>query len=302
MTDYQTKQKRRNTIVGLFVICALIAFVGFLWRFRELPLFVSRLKSYQVSVYFPEAPGVQKDTPVKYCGYQIGRVLEVTPPHLREGGHKVGVRMAIYKKYADIPEQVDFHVMKRGLGSSYIDISLDPMKITDPLNFLDNNTVKEDGQVSMASDFFPPDMQAALPHLVDAITNLTENINVVIGDTDNQANIKCMLTNFEVASAQLETTLRSVERLSNVGTDTIEVLGDNVSLITEQVEQTLSQTRQLLAKIDSGTGTAGKLVNDGRLYENLLESSEELQMLLDQLKQWADQAREEGVKVKTKIL
>ena len=77
MTDYQTKQRRKNMVVGLFVIVALCVFVWMLFRFRELPLAVSKLKSFNVLVYFPEAPGIQSDTPVQYCGYQIGRVMKV---------------------------------------------------------------------------------------------------------------------------------------------------------------------------------------------------------------------------------
>jgi phospholipid/cholesterol/gamma-HCH transport system substrate-binding protein len=301
MTDYQTRQRKRNMVVGLFVVFAIITFFAFLWRFRDLPLIVSKMNSFEVLVYFPEAPGVQKDTPVQYCGYQIGRVMKVAPPQLREGSHKVGVTMSIENKYADIPDQVEIVVMKRGLGSSFIELRLDPDKISTPQEYLTDKTVKNDGQVGMASDFFPPDVQAALPNLVDAIANLTNNINAVIGDPDNQASIKKTLNHLEESTIQLEKTLRSIEEFSNTSAVTVQTLGDRVILVTEQLEAGLSQTRQLMAKIESGDGTVGKLVNDGRLYENLLESSQELQILLEQLNQWADEVQEKGVKVKTKL-
>ena len=47
-----------------------------------------------------------------------------------------------------------------------------------------------------------------------------------------------------------------------------------------------------------GGGSAGKLLNDGRLYENLLDSSQELSLALEQLKELAAQAREKGIKIK----
>jgi phospholipid/cholesterol/gamma-HCH transport system substrate-binding protein len=56
--------------------------------------------------------------------------------------------------------------------------------------------------------------------------------------------------------------------------------------------------RQMMAKIESGNGTLGKLVHDGRLYENLLESSHELEMALEQLRHWATDAREKGIRIK----
>ena len=64
-------------VVGIFVIAALFIFVWMLLRFRELPLVVSKIKSFNILVYFPEAQGIQSDTPVNYCGYQIGRVPKI---------------------------------------------------------------------------------------------------------------------------------------------------------------------------------------------------------------------------------
>ena len=298
MTDYKTKQRQRNMIVGSFVMIALVAFLYMLVRFRDLPLAVSKIKSFEILVYFPEAPGVQKDTSVQYCGYQIGRVMKVAPPQIYHGSHKVGVTMAIEKRYSDIPEQVDVFVMKRGLGSSFIELRVDSDKVTAPKKFLINQTVKDDGQVGMASDFFPPDVQDKLEDLVDSIAMLTANTNAIIGDNENQANIKKMIANIESASSQADATLQSIQKFSDTSTEKVETIGDKVALAAEQLEGTLSQTRELLAKIDAGGGTAGKLVNDGRLYENLLESSQELQMLLDQIKQWVAETREEGVRVK----
>lgn len=298
MTDYQTKQKRRNTVVGIFVILGFVVFSFFLWRFRDLPLLVSKVRSYSVLVYFPEVPGVQKDTPVNYCGYQIGRVLEVEPPKIRQDSHVVGVTIAIDKKFNDIRDDVQFIVMKRGLGSSFIeirDISTNP-----PTGYLPVDDAL-DGTVGMANDFLPPEVLALLPNLVDAITDLTENINSIMGDSENQANIKETLYNIEVASEQLSHTLESVEQFTDQGTRTIRELGNKIILAAEELSATLAETRQVMAKIDSGEGTAGKLVNDGRLYENLLESSQELQMLLEQLKEWAGKAREEGLEIKTKV-
>jgi ABC-type transporter Mla subunit MlaD len=53
-------------------------------KFGDLPTAVTRLKSFNVYVQFPTAPGVMKDTPVRFCGYQVGRVTTVQPPHTRD--------------------------------------------------------------------------------------------------------------------------------------------------------------------------------------------------------------------------
>ncbi len=298
MTDYQTKQRRRNMIVGVFVILALCVFVWMLLRFRDLPLVVSKLKSFNVLVYFPEAPGVQKDTEVRYCGYQIGRVMDVLPPKLYGDSHRVGVVLAIEKQYADIPEEVEIFVMKRSLGSSFVEVRLDPSKITRPDRFLMDNMVIDAGQVGMASDFFPPEVQAKLEDLVDSITTLSDNANAIIGDDENQMNIKKMIGSIETAFSQADATMQSIQRLSDTGTEKVEIISDKFIVAAEQLEGVLSESRQILAKIESGEGTAGKMINDGRLYEDLLESSQELRMLLEQVKELVAETREEGVRIK----
>ena len=298
MTDYQTKQRRRNMTVGLFVVFAMCVFVWMLLRFRELPLVVSKLKSFNVLVYFPEAPGVQADTPVQYCGYQIGRVMKVSPPQLYGDSHRVGVTLAVEKRYSDIPEEADIFVMKRGLGSSYVELRVDPSKITQPDKFLRDGLEIDTGKVGMASDFFPPEVQAKMEDLVDSITALTESANTIIGDGENQMNIKRMITSIETAFSQAEATMQSIQQLSDASAEKVQVLGDKVIDAAEQLEGALSESRQILAKIESGEGTAGKMINDGRLYEDLLESSQELRMLLEQVKEWAAETREEGLRIK----
>jgi phospholipid/cholesterol/gamma-HCH transport system substrate-binding protein len=300
MADYQSKQRQRNLIVGGFVIIALFAFVYMLLKFRDLPQFVSKFQSFDILVHFPEVPGIQKDTPVNYCGVQIGRVRHVSDPQIAgtDDGrktHKVGVTLSIDEDYKDIPDDVDVVIMKRGLGSSYIELR--DTSPTEPSGFLKNEMMLE-GKVSMASEFFPPEVQQKLENLVDSITALANNMNVVVGDTENQANVKQTIGNIAQATAQAHQTLASIQTFSDTGTEQLDQLGQKVGLVAEQIEGALSQMRQLMAKVDSGQGTAGKLINDGRLYENLLESSQELEMMLEQLKRWAADAREKGIRIK----
>ena len=298
MTDYQTKQRRRNMVVGIFVVFALGVFLWMLFRFRELPLFVSKLQSFNVLVHFPEAPGVQPDTPVQYCGYQIGRVMKVSPPQFYGDSHRVGVTLAIEKRYSDIPEEVDIFVIKRGLGSSFVELRVDRSKITQPDKFLSHGMEIDTGKVGMASDFFPPEVQSKIEDLVDSITTLSENTNAVIGDGENQMNIKKMISSIETAFAQADATMQSIQQLSDETAEKVQVAGDKIIVAAEQLEGVLSESRQILETIESGEGTAGKMINDGRLYEDLLESSQELRMLLEQLKEWVGESSEKGLKLR----
>ena len=225
MTDFQTQQRRRNMVVGGFVLLAFAAFVWMLVKFRNLPLFASQLRSFTVLVNFPDAPGIQNDTPVQYCGYQIGRVMSVAPPKLdkdEETGrsyHRVGVSIAIENKFIDIPDHAEVIIVKRGLGSSYIEFIVDSDKPV--VGYLRADMKPLDGTVSTASEFFPPQVQKKLEDLVDSITLLSHNTNAIIGDKDNQLNIKKTLENITLATAQANETLKSFQQFASLGTDQI---------------------------------------------------------------------------------
>jgi len=289
MSDYNTLQKRRNMIVGGFVIVALCAFLYMVYKFQELPIVMGRLRSFQIMVNFPNARGAQENTSVEYCGRQIGRVIDVSPPFLYrdERGreyHQVRVTIAIEKEYIGIPSNVDIKLIKRGLGSSYIDLQFDPNKPPEPLDperpetaFLVDGMPPLQGSIGMASEFFPPEVQSEIKALAVSIKTLANNINAIIGDRDNKASIKQTLTNVTAMTDQATKTLKSIEGLSDVGA---EAIGNTA----EQLDSTLTELRKILAKVNTGDGTAARLLNDGRLYDNLLDTTKELKATSEQLR------------------
>jgi phospholipid/cholesterol/gamma-HCH transport system substrate-binding protein len=71
---------------------------------------------------------------------------------------------------------------------------------------------------------------------------------------------------------------------------------------SEELGKTLAEMRVTLEKINSGQGTAGKLVNDGQLYESLVETSEEMRKVLEEIKTFMSKANEKGsLPIKAKI-
>ena len=46
---------------------------------------------------------------------------------------------------------------------------------------------------------------------------------------------------------------------------------------SDKLSEVMTHLESVIDKIDNGDGTAGKLVNDGRLYEQLLEDSKQLE-------------------------
>ena len=309
MSDYETAERRRNIIVGIFVVGAICALLWLIFQFRDLPGAVTKLGSFQVFVQFPTAPGVQKDTPVQFCGVQIGRVAKVTDPEIRRDlntgleYHQTLVVLNIYKKYVNIPSNVEVKLMTRGLGSSYIELKVDPTNLPapdDPNAFLSSEMLLQ-GSTGMTSEFFPEESQKKLELLVDKLSTLAKNLNEVIGDPNTKENFKSILANVSEASRKATIMFDEIRKFSVTGTSTLknfEVDADKfvTAMVTtsEELGKTLAEMRVTLEKVNSGEGSAGKFINDAQLYESLVETSEQMRKLLEEIKSFMEKANEKG--------
>jgi phospholipid/cholesterol/gamma-HCH transport system substrate-binding protein len=319
VSDYESSQKKRNFLVGVFVFAAVCALVWLVYKFGDLPSYVSKVNSFQVFVQFPTAQGVQKDTPVRLSGYQIGRVIVVKPPEILENlktgcrYHQAVAVLRIDKRFTNIPSNADIKVMTRGLGSSYVDIDVDPDSKPEPCiegrpetAYLQDKMVIQ-GSAGMTSEFFPEESQQKLEELVGNLNELLTNANMIIGDEANRENFKSSLANLSIAMKQATSTLIEVEKFSVQGSKVLASTDDNIVKLVESTIQTeqqlalmLGQMRQMLENVNSGDGTVGRMISDPRLYESLMESSMELQGVLSELSTFIRQAGEKGLPLKLK--
>jgi phospholipid/cholesterol/gamma-HCH transport system substrate-binding protein len=306
--DYESIQRKRNFIVGVFVLVALTALVWLIFRFGQMPVIVSKLGSYEVTAQFASAPGVQNNTPVKFCGYQVGRVTDILAPEILPDAdtgrqyYQVRVSMRVDNHYRTIPSTARIMLMKRGLGSSYIEIVVDPAKPLVPRDpnrpetkYLVDGMLVE-GYVSTASEFLSDETQQKIEGLLSGLTTLIANVNVIVGDKENQENLKQSLGHLKDATAQATVTLKQLEEFSRAGTRSADQATDSLAKLSGSI----AELELVLGKINDGQGTAGRLVNDASLYESLVESSKDLDSLIVELKLFVTKAKEGGVPIKLK--
>ena len=313
MNDYEILQKRRNLIVGIFVLLAVAALVWLIYKFQDLPIKLGKISGYQVFMQFPSASGVAEKTPVRFCGYQVGKVITVKPPtvlkNLNNGQfvYQSLVVVNLENEYNNIPADVEPKLTTRGFGSSYLELKPKPVDVKAPTgDFLVNGSVLQ-GSTASTSEFFPEETQKKLEDLADKVKVLVDNINEVIGDKSSKDNLKATLANLADATRQASSALGEFQRFSARGTEAIatteievqKVSGAMVE-VSAELGKTSAELRQILEKINRGHGTAGKLVNDARLYESLLENSQQLDVLLEELKDFVADLPEKGVPIKLK--
>jgi phospholipid/cholesterol/gamma-HCH transport system substrate-binding protein len=297
--------------VGVFVIVAVIAFFWLIFKFGDLPVLVSEIRSYEVKIQFPSAPGVQKDTPVRFCGYQIGTVTDVKPPNIlqdkntKQWYHQTLVIISVENQFKDIPDIVEAKLMTRGLGSSYIELSIPPVDVREGKFLVEGSLLQ--GSSGVTSEFFPAESQKKLDDLITGISAFVKNSNDVVGDAENKANLKATLANLVEASKQAGDAMRQLKEAAATGKTTLQNADDRTAQLTtslvttsDKLGEVMTRLESVLEKIDNGEGTAGKLVNDGRLYEQLLEDSKQLHLVLQDMKTFVTESTEKGISIKLK--
>ena len=161
------------------------------------------------------------------------------------------------------------------------------------------------GSTGITSEVLPEESQKKLDGLVKDIRTLIANANDIIGSPNNKENLQKILANLTEATEQAKKTMQEFREFAVAGTTTLK----NADAKTEELVVAMVDTSQeigkvatrlwlILEKINNGQGSAAKLINDGRFYEDLLENSQQLKLLLQEVRDFIAESREKGIKVK----
>lgn len=162
-----------------------------------------------------------------------------------------------------------------------------------------------------------------------------EALEAVLGDSDNQANIKKSMANLALATAKASDAMDALKGFAaEAGKTAVEVrktiadaretmteagktarkfsaLAENADarvqelsakLIddAEKLSALLATINRVATKMESGEGTAGQLINDPKLYNSLLEASQQLAGMMKELRGLLEHWRKNGVPLKVK--
>lgn len=276
--------------VGTFaVIVILVSWWGIKWLGGQNILLSDNI----YYVHYDDVSGLQESSRVNLRGVEVGNVRSITLL-----GDKVEVEIAIEDKYADmIPDN-----SVAELGSSGLMGGMEIYIIQG-----DSKTVMKDG--GEFEGRVRPDMLGSLADqggaLLDNLNTTVENVNTLLGDNSEAigqlvANIESITSSIDgllsASSGDIEGALNDLHAFTTTlseNSERIEAMLANLETfsgdladadLVNQLTITVDSLNAVLASIQDGEGSVGKLLNDEELYNSLNTASDNLGLLLEDIK------------------
>jgi len=284
-----TERKGVEVYVGLFLIIGLSTIAAMAVMFGRVGQGFE--KYYALTVHFPNAGGLVKDSDVLLSGARIGHVAEA--PALVGSSYNVAVKLKI-REDVKIPRKSNFLVGSSGLlGDRYVDVV--PQKDFDPADVAEPDAVIEGTRASGLDDLTQKGgvVMDQLIEEMNEIKALTLRISDGLLSERNLknldetfANLKTTSANFNESSKKLESVLASAQEAVDSAKGTMKTadgaaadlrsaIGDyrkTAKAATETINSAktvVDGTRTLLKKAGEGDGALGTLISDRETAENL---------------------------------
>jgi phospholipid/cholesterol/gamma-HCH transport system substrate-binding protein len=265
-------RRRDEVMVGLVISVAfIVAIVGTLWLVRG-----GLASGYPLYTRFPWGYGIKQGQAVLLTGVNIGFVGDVD---LRQDGTLL-VTMRINKRYR-VPEGTTASIEPNGIFGD-VEVALHPVRPT--LAFIPPGDTIPVGKS-------PPNLQDLLAR-VDTVgahlNDVARTVELELVQNGGIAELRKTLTGANQLvgqlssiaaeqSRQLSATMRSLNRtasaIDSASVDSavrnLKTTTANLADLSSEMRTSATQLNTLLAKADTGSGTAGKLLNDPAVYNNL---------------------------------
>ena len=290
---------------GVLVVAAITLFIYGFNFLKGKDIFSSRRLFY---VVYPEVAGLAESNPIELNGLKVGRVKDI---QLFDTSGRIIVTIAVTDSKLKIPKSSVAKIMSTGLmGDKAIRI----IKSNEMAFAQDGDTligvVEASLQESVNATVKP--LKDKAEKLIASIDSIMAVVNAVLDKTTRANlsqsfdNIKHALETFDRTSMRLDTMIaeerykisiifskvesittnlannndkisNAIKNFSSIS-DTLAKA--NLAKTIENANNALGQVSSVMDKINKGEGTAGLLVHDKKLYDNLTAASGSLDSLL----------------------
>jgi phospholipid/cholesterol/gamma-HCH transport system substrate-binding protein len=278
---------RDEVLVGLIVAAAiLVTVLGSLWLARG-----GLSKGYPLYAKFPWGAGLKQGQPVLLVGVNVGYVDEVD---LHQDGILV-TTLRIVKSYK-VPVTSKAAVVPNGIFGDMA-VAVTPSR-PDPKSFKPGDTIPIGPSTPGIAEL--TSKADSITRSVNAMTSALEREMVAGGGIRDLRNTIAatnrMVNEFAVVaseqSRQLTATMTSLRRATSA-IDPAKVdstitnfrsASSNLAAMSADLKQTSSKLDAILAKVESGDGSAAKLLNDPGVYNDTRALLQRMDSLLADMK------------------
>ena len=282
-------------------IVAVSVIALFIWGFnfmKGLNLFDGPSKTYLTE--YSNVQGLNTASVVTINGVEVGKVVDIM---FNKDPKKRGMLIV------EFSVDTDFEFSKKSIAKIYSaslmggkSLAVVPSyegEMAKPGDFLEGQ-IESDIFSSVTEKLNP--LQAKVENVIVSADSLMTGLTDVL-DTKSRNNLKSSIeqlnttiTNFKNISESVDRLVKSNEEklgntLSNAElmTSNLAKLSDtlvdaNLGLTVRNLEATVINLNKILESVEAGEGTLGKLLKDEKMYNNLTNSSKELEELLREMK------------------
>jgi len=278
------RRKDPTPWVGLLLIVALVGGLGLLFTMTDAAMFRGR---YVVTTRVEDAAGIRKGDPVQLRGVNIGRILGF---EIRPDG--VVLRLEIEGEYA-IPSDSRVQLRSGGLLGGTV-AQVIPGRSEKSLSYGDALPGASHDSLGESTD-----------RLVDGADAVLEQAQALLSDKTiadvhaGAADARKMLATLERAvreqrrelaelSSSLKRSAAGLEQATSGGELTravanVETASARAAAVSESLERSSRSLEGVLAKIERGEGTLGRLATDEALYDDLRAAARSLNATSDEV-------------------
>ena len=280
---------KKEVKIGIYaVVILLCAWAGI--RFLSGVDVFGRTRTYKA--HYESVNGLQNAAAVVISGVKVGQVTGVEV-NLEQGG--VDVTLSVDSDF-DIPTDSKAMMFSAGLmGGKSIEI-----KMGEANEYLKNGDAIQTGVTLDMFDTLANELGDIKVKVADLIDNLNQTISGVDTLIDNNSkNLTKTVASLNAVMADLKKSniIGNIDgfcaTLNQNGAKLDSIISDINSVTKslseqnsgEKLAQAINEVNTLLAKVNSGSGSIGNLVSDEKLYKELAQASQNLSLLLADLKE-----------------
>ena len=286
-------QRSAEVKVGIFVVVCLVILAGMILKFGKYERFTGKM--YDITVVFPNVGGIVKDANVLYGGITVGKVRDIKLD--QEGLLKVNVHLSVFQgvrirrdakfvinqsgllgdRYIDIvPQSGTADFIKPGevlQGSSSVDLTEAIRSVVDVLHLAAGTIERVDKAIQRIDETVLN--RESLEHIQSAMANLDATSSNAVGLTlslrtvvdESRSKVDNTLTKFSGAADNLNHASADVRGLVSNANDVVVENRENIRTAANKLAESAGQLQDILARLEKGEGTAGKLLVDPTLHD-----------------------------------